>query len=157
MTWVITYGVVLLAIVFVAYAVGTIRQRTLASLIFILWGATLFVQIATPLMMPEWAFALGQFIVGTIMLLTASKNKWQLALASWYIPMMAMHVIYSLVEPKVYETNYSYWLSLTILGWAQLLTFGLWLVLDYGNYITDPIHRYFARRSRISLLQRKIK
>lgn len=74
-------------------------------------------------------FALGDFIIGSFVLLTATSS-WQKGVGSWFIAMMTAHIAFWLQEPQTYIVQYNYWMMFTALGWGQLCHVGFWIYKD---------------------------
>lgn len=150
MIWVAAYAVALGLISYKSLSLQTFRQRFVFAVIVVLWIVTLIIQVSIPGTTPEWIFGVLHFLAGVSMLVTAGKSKWQYVVASWYIPMMVTHIVFSIVKPEIvgtmtpeqFEAFYAYFVISTILTWAQLLTFGIWLIADYGHINIKFVPRY---------------
>lgn len=158
MEWVLPYGLALTLIAWKARHILTFRQWCVLAAISALWAITLIIQITIPGRMPEWAFGILHFLAGVLLLVTAQKNKWQYVVTSWYIPMMVTHIVFSIVKPEVigvvtleqYKAFFSYFVISNILTWAQLLTFGIWLIADHGHIRINWVSRYSGSSLRLS-------
>ena len=122
---------------------GTLRQKLVASLLTIRFMANMYYVIVSSMLSEpgehnffievigtipaELYFGIGDLIAASMMFLTMGRSKWQKAVASWFLLMMAAHIAYWIHEPQTFEIQYAYWVSLTAFAWLQLLTVGLWL------------------------------
>jgi len=136
--WALAYGSAVFLLLAGSSLSGTTRQKVVCSALVLLWISNYAYTEITNNMTPEWFFGTGDFIAGSIVFLTAGSNKWQRAVGTWFLAMMAAHIAFWFFEPQTFTVQYAYWVSLTVFGWLQLLTVVMWL---YGRLMADSIVR----------------
>jgi len=124
------YALAVLLLVLWAYIKGTPAQRATVSALFLLWFVNIVYIAYSGDRTNELMFGTGDALAGWFILKTAKGNKWQRSVGSWFIPMMVAHIAYWATEPQTIVVQTNYWLSFTILGWAQLATCCGWFISD---------------------------
>lgn len=124
--WAIAYGLTVLFFIHMGDDRGNDRQKSVCAALFFLWLINIFHTEITSNMTPVIFFAMGDFLLGLFILLTAGKNKWQRGIGAWFILMMVAHIAYWIHEPKTYQAAKIYWMIFTLLGWGQLIHVGTW-------------------------------
>jgi len=124
--WAISYGLAVLSLVMLTHCRNNVRQKSVSSAICLLWILNILYTEITKDRTPVIFFATGHFVFGMLILISAGKNKWQRGIGAWFILMTIVHISYWLYEPKMYGTQYMYWLSLTACAWGQLFHVGFW-------------------------------
>jgi len=132
--WAVSYGLAVLLLVLTGYSQDDNRKKCVSSSLFLLWAANIFYTETTSNMTPVLWLALMDFIVGSFIILTSRGCKWQRDIGSWFIPMMVAHIAYWFYEPQTFAVQYAYWVTFTLLGWAQLCHVGIWYIKTSNRF-----------------------
>jgi len=142
--WAVSYGLAVLSLVLISYSQEDYRKKCVSSSLFLLWAANIFYTETTGNMTPVLWLAAMDFIFGAFLISTAGGHKWQRDVGSWFIPMMVAHIAYWFYEPQTFAVQYAYWVTFTLLGWAQLCYVGYWFIRT-SNRMRSFVSSWLAR------------